>query len=213
VTRIKVCGIMNTAELSQAVLAGADGVGFIVEIDQSRHRLSAKEAADLIKLVPLFTKSVAVIAPVDVERAVELAMKTGADVLQVHGSLSAEDMAELKGRVAQKLVATVASDCKLDEIRDYAASADAVLLDTLCNGTLGGTGAVHDWNKSAALVKSLKVPVILAGGLNPGNVAAAIRKVEPYAVDASSGLETAGKKYPQKIFSFVREVRACPLLQ
>lgn len=212
-TRIKVCGIMNTAELSQAVLAGADGVGFIVEIDQSRHRLSAKEAADLIKLVPLFTKSVAVIAPVDVERAVELAMKTGADVLQVHGSLSAEDMAELKGRVAQKLVATVASDCKLDEIRDYAASADAVLLDTLSNGTLGGTGAVHDWNSSAALVKSLKVPVILAGGLNPGNVAAAIKKVGPYAVDASSGLETAGKKDPQKIFSFVREVRACPLPQ
>ena len=212
-TRIKVCGIMNSAELSQAVLAGADGVGFIVEIDQSRHRLSAREAADLIKLVPLFTKSVAVIAPEDVERAVELAMKTGADVLQVHGSLSAEDMAELKGRVAQKLVATVASDCKLDEIRDYAASADAVLLDTLSNGKLGGTGAVHDWNKSAALVKSLKVPVILAGGLNPGNVAAAIKKVGPYAVDASSGLETAGKKDPQKIFSFVREVRACPLPQ
>jgi phosphoribosylanthranilate isomerase len=213
VTRIKVCGIMNRTELTQAVSAGADGVGFIVEIDQSRHRLSARDAADLIKLVPLFTKSVAVIAPDDVERAVELAMKTGADVLQVHGSLSAEDMAELKGRVAQKLVATVASDCTLDEIRDYAASADAVLLDTLCNGTLGGTGAVHDWNSSAALVKSLKVPVILAGGLNPANVAAAIRKVGPYAVDASSGLETAGKKDPQKIFSFVREVRACPLPQ
>lgn len=212
-TRIKICGIMNSTELSQAVLAGADGVGFIVEIDQSRHRLSAREAADLIKLVPLFTKSVAVIAPEDVERAVELAEKTGADVLQVHGSLSAEDMAELKGRVPQKLVATVASDCELDEIGDYAASADAVLLDTLCNGTLGGTGTVHDWNSSAALVKSLKVPVILAGGLNPGNVAAAIKKVGPYAVDASSGLETAGKKDPQKIFSFVREVRACPLPQ
>jgi phosphoribosylanthranilate isomerase len=115
--------------------------------------------------------------------------------------------------VAQKLVATVASDCELDLIKDYAASADAILLDTLCNGTLGGTGAVHDWNKSAALVKSLKVPVILAGGLNPGNVAAAIKKVGPYAVDASSGLETAGKKDPQKILSFVKEVRACPLLQ
>ncbi len=210
-TRIKVCGIMNSAELIQAVLAGADGVGFIVEIDQSRHRLSAKEAADLIKLVPLFTKSVAVIAPEDVESAVKLAVKTGADVLQVHGSLSAEDMAELKGRVAQKLVATVAADSKLDEIRDYAASADAVLLDTLSDGKLGGTGAVHDWNKSAALVRGLKVPVILAGGLNPGNVAAAIKKVGPYAVDASSGLETAGKKDPRKIFSFVREVRACPL--
>ncbi|MHB8117551.1 MAG: phosphoribosylanthranilate isomerase [Methanothrix sp.] len=209
-TRIKVCGIMNSEELLQAALAGADAVGFIVEIDDSRHRLSAKEAADLIKQVPLFTKSVAVIAPDDVESAVLLAGQIGADVLQVHGSLSAADLAELKGRVAQKLVATVAAGSDLNEIISYAASADAVLLDTLANGKLGGTGAVHDWNKSAKIVEGLKVPVILAGGLNPGNVAAAIEKVRPYAVDASSGLETGGKKDPEKILSFVREVRACP---
>ncbi|OPY52229.1 MAG: N-(5'-phosphoribosyl)anthranilate isomerase [Methanosaeta sp. PtaU1.Bin112] len=212
-TRIKVCGIMNSTELAQAALAGADGLGFIVQIDESRHRLSATDAADLIKQVPLFTKSVAVIAPDDVEQAVLLARKTGADVLQVHGSLSAEEMAELMGRVSQKLVATVAADSKLEEIENYAASADAILLDTLCNGKLGGTGAVHDWNRSAAIVRSLKVPVILAGGLYPGNVAAAINTVGPYAVDASSGLETAGKKDPEKIRSFIREVRACPLLQ
>ena len=72
-TRIKVCGIMNRAELLQAALAGADALGFIVEIDSSRHCLSAREAADLIKMVPLFTKSVAVIAPDDVEGAVQLA--------------------------------------------------------------------------------------------------------------------------------------------
>jgi phosphoribosylanthranilate isomerase len=210
VTRIKVCGIMNHAELLQAVLAGADAVGFIVEIDQSRHRLSAKEAADLIKMVPLFTKSVAVIAPDNVEEAVRLAGQTGADVLQVHGSLSAADLAELKGRVHQKLIAAVAAGSDLLKAQSYAASADAVLLDTLANGKLGGTGAVHDWNKSAKIVEGLKVPVILAGGLNPANVAAAIEKVRPYAVDASSGLETGGKKDPEKIRSFVREVRACP---
>ena len=208
-TRIKVCGIMNSAELLQAVSAGADAVGFIVEIDQSRHRLSAKDAADLIKLVPLFTKSVAVIAPEDVEGAVQLAKQTGADVLQVHGSLSAADLAELKGRVHQKLIAAVAAGSDLLKAQNYAASADAVLLDTQANGKLGGTGAVHDWNKSAKIVEGLKVPVIMAGGLNPGNVAAAIEKVRPYAVDASSGLETSGKKDPQKILSFVREVRAC----
>lgn len=212
-TRIKVCGIMNSTELAQAALAGADGVGFIVEIEQSRHCLSAVNAAALIKQVPLFTKSVAVIAPVDVENAVQLSQKTGADVLQVHGSLSAEEMAELKGRVSQKLVATVAAGSKLEEMAKYAAYADAILLDTLCNGKLGGTGAVHDWNRSAAIVRSLKVPVILAGGLYPGNVAAAINTVCPYAVDASSGLETAGKKDPEKIVSFIREVRACPPLQ
>jgi phosphoribosylanthranilate isomerase len=210
VTRIKVCGIMNQSELLQAALAGADGVGFVVEIDDSRHRLSAKDAADLIKMVPLFTKSVAVIAPEDVEEAVQLAELIGADVLQVHGSLSVADLAELKGRVAQKLVAALPASSDLNEIRSYAASADAILLDTLSNGKLGGTGAVHDWNKSAKIVECLKVPVILAGGLNPCNVAAAVEKVRPYAVDASSGLETGGKKDQQKILSFVREVRACP---
>jgi phosphoribosylanthranilate isomerase len=200
VTRIKVCGIMNRAELLQAIFAGADAVGFVVEIDSSRHRLSAKDAADLIKLVPPFTKSVAVIVPDDVEGAVQLAELIGADVLQVHGSLSAADLAELKGRVSQKLVAAVAAGSSLFEIRNYAVSADAVLLDSVAQGKLGGTGAVHDW----------KVPVILAGGLNPANVAAAIETVRPYAVDASSGLETDGKKDQQKILSFVREVRACP---
>lgn len=209
-TRIKICGIMNPSELLQAALAGADALGFVVEIDQSIHRLSAKEAADLIKLVPIFSKSVAVIAPNDVEEAATLAGLTGADVLQIHGSLNAEDLAELKGRVAQKIVAAVAATSDLGVVQSFAASADAILLDTLAHGKLGGTGAVHDWNRSAEIAGSLKVPVILAGGLNPGNVAAAVKKVSPYAVDASSGLETGGKKDPQKILSFIKQVRACP---
>jgi len=212
VTRIKVCGIMNQMELSQAVYAGVDAVGFVVEIENSRHRLSADEAALLIKNVPVFTKSVAVIAPNDANEAVELAGRTGADILQVHGSLSPTDMLELKGRVHQKLIAAVAAGTESKAVQSFAKSADAILLDTLAGGKLGGTGAVHDWNHSAEITKSLNaisIPVILAGGLKPENVAAAIRTVKPYAVDVSSGTETAGKKDPEKILSFVREVRQC----
>lgn len=212
-TRIKVCGIMNQMELSQAVYAGVDAVGFVVEIENSRHRLSADEAALLIKNVPVFTKSVAVIAPNDANEAVELAGRTGADILQVHGSLSPTDMLELKGRVHQKLIAAVAAGTESKAVQSFAKSADAILLDTLAGGKLGGTGAVHDWNHSAEITKSLNaisIPVILAGGLKPENVAAAIRTVKPYAVDVSSGTETAGKKDPEKILSFVREVRQCP---
>jgi phosphoribosylanthranilate isomerase len=209
VTRIKVCGIMDQIELLQAVHAGVDAVGFVVEIDDSRHSLSVNEAADLIKQVPIFTKSVVVIAPENVDEAKELAIRTKSDILQVHGSLSPEDLAQLKKRVPQKIVAAVAAGSK--DALCYACSADAVLLDTLVNGKLGGTGAVHDWNQSADLVVSLKVPVILAGGLNPDNVVEAILKVRPYAVDVSSGTETGGKKDPEKIRSFVREVRSCPL--
>jgi len=201
---------MSQFDLANAVSAGADAVGFVVEIDDSRHSISAGEAADLIRHVPIYTKSVVVISPGNVGDAVQLAAKTGADVLQVHGSLSAGDLAELKNQVHQKLVAAVAAGCELKEAMRYGMVADAILLDTMVNGKLGGTGAVHDWNNSAKIVERLKVPVILAGGLNPGNVAEAIEKVKPYAVDVSSGLETDGKKDPQKIRCFVSEVRRCP---
>lgn len=209
-TKIKVCGIMSPTDLANALCAGADAVGFVVEIDDSRHSLSAGQAADLIRSVPIYTKSVAVISPSDVDDAVKLAGVTRADVLQLHGKLAPKDLAELKTLVHQKLVAAVAAGAESKEAMRFGMVADAVLLDTMVNGKLGGTGEVHDWNKSAEIVGSLKVPVILAGGLNPGNVAAAIEKVRPYAVDVSSGVETDGKKDPQKIFSFIREVRACP---
>jgi phosphoribosylanthranilate isomerase len=209
-TKIKVCGIMNQSDLAHAVIAGADAVGFVVEIDDSRHSISTGQAADLISQVPIYTKSVAVIAPVDVDEAVRLAAQTKADVLQLHGSLAPKNLAELKSRVHQKLIAAVAANKGGKEAMRFGMVVDAILLDTMVNGKLGGTGSVHDWDLSAEIVRSLRVPVILAGGLHPGNVAAAIEKVRPYAVDVSSGLETDGKKDPQKILSFIREVRACP---
>ncbi len=212
-TRIKFCGIMSRDDLTYAVQAGADAVGFVVEIEDSRHCLSAGDAADLIRLVPVYTKSVAVIRPKNVNDAVRLAEQTGADVLQVHGSLAPCDLAVLKGRVHQKLVAAVAVEDGGREAKSYEMVADAVLLDSMVDGKLGGTGRVHDWDKSAGIVRSLRVPVILAGGLDAGNVAQAIKRVRPYAVDVSSGTETAGRKDPVKINSFVQKVRACPLPQ
>jgi phosphoribosylanthranilate isomerase len=209
-TRVKICGLMSRSDLSSAISAGADAVGFIVEIDDSKHCLSADEARNLIKMVPVFTKSVAVVAPRGVEEAVELASRTGADILQVHGSLQSEELAELKGRVHQKLVAAVAGGSELEKVQSYARSADAVLLDSMVNGKLGGTGTAHDWDQSAEIARSLSVPMILAGGLNPSNVVEAILKVRPYAVDVSSGAETGGKKDAEKIRSFVRAVRSCP---
>jgi phosphoribosylanthranilate isomerase len=212
-TRIKVCGIMSEEELAYAVMAGADALGFVVEIEDSRHCLSAGEAADLIRRIPVYTKSVAVIAPHDVNSAVRLAEKIRADVLQLHGKMAPRDLAELKSRIPQKLVAAMAADAGIAEAKRYGMVADAILLDSMVDGKLGGTGRVHDWDLSAEIVRNLKVPVILAGGLHPGNVAQAIERVRPYAVDVSSGLESSGKKDPAKIRSFVQEVRRCPAPQ
>jgi phosphoribosylanthranilate isomerase len=206
VTRVKICGIMNEKDLDCAISRGADAVGFIVEVEGSRHRISAEDARELIKRVPVFTKSVVVIAPNSPEEAVLLAQKTGADLLQVHGTLEPEEIKELKKRVHQRVIAAVPPGV---EAHRMAGAADAVLLDTLKDGKLGGTGAVHDWLVSASLARDLRVPVILAGGLNPSNVGEAIRTVKPYAVDVSSGVETAGRKDLEKIESFVREVRSC----
>jgi phosphoribosylanthranilate isomerase len=197
---------MNEKDLDCAISGGADAVGFIVEVEGSRHRISAEDARELIKRVPVFTKSVAVIAPDSPEEAVLIAQKTGADLLQVHGTLEPEEIKELKKLVPQKIIAAVPPGI---EAHRMAGAADAVLLDTLKDGKLGGTGAVHDWSVSASLARNLRVPVILAGGLNSSNVEEAIRTVSPYAVDVSSGVETAGRKDQEKIMSFVREVRSC----
>ncbi len=206
-TRVKVCGIMNGSDLECALSGGADAVGFIVEIEGSRHRISAEAARDLVMKVPVFVKSVAVIAPHSVDEAMALAHKTNADLLQIHGTLGLKDLTALKDSIHQKIITAVPSGS--NDVYSLAMVADAVLLDTFKDGKLGGTGKTHDWNLSAAIARDLKAPVILAGGLNPSNVAEAIRKVGPYAVDVSSGVETEGRKDPEKVADFVKMVKSC----
>lgn len=207
-TRVKICGIMDTSELAFAVESGADAVGFVVEVEGSRHRIGAGLARELIRQVPVFTVSVAVIAPGSVREAVDLAGRTGADVLQVHGTLEPADLLALKEKVSQKVVAAVPAG-HVDLAFEFSRAADAVLLDTFKDGKLGGTGQVHDWSGSASIVKALSVPVILAGGLRPGNVSSAIKAVCPYAVDVSSGVESNGRKDKTLVKKFIEEVRSC----
>jgi len=207
-TRVKICGIMDPTELAFAVESGADAVGFVVEVEGSRHRIGAGLARDLIRKVPVFTRSVAVVAPHDVGEAVDLAERIGADVLQVHGTLGPGELLDLKERISQKVVAAVPAG-RMDLAFDFSRAADAVLLDTFKDGKLGGTGQVHDWSYSASIVKALSVPVILAGGLRPGNVSSAIKAVCPYAVDVSSGVESNGKKDNVLVENFIKEVRSC----
>jgi len=207
-TKVKICGIMNSQELDYALSAGADAVGFVVEIEASRHNISAQEAMNLIKQVPIFVKSVAVIAPENVLEAESLAKKTNADILQIHGLSKPQELVKIRSRVHQKLIAALSPESQ--DAFGFDGFVDAILLDTLNDGKLGGTGKTHDWIASALLAERLSHPVILAGGLNSRNVGEAIRTVKPYAVDVSSGVEADGKKDPEKIESFIRKVKQCP---
>ncbi|MDH7596732.1 MAG: phosphoribosylanthranilate isomerase [Methanothrix sp.] len=206
-TRVKICGLTDEDELRCALKAGADAVGFIVEIERSRHRLSVDEARDLIEMVPPFTASVAVIEPDCVEDALRLAGCLESDALQIHGGISLEEIGEIRRRVPQRIIVAVPPGS--ERALEMSRVADAVLVDTPVSGGLGGSGRTHDWSVTARMRSMLRTPLILAGGLRPENIVDAIDAVKPYAVDVSSGVETNGRKDPAKIEEFVRRVRSC----
>lgn len=206
-TRVKICGLTDEYELECALKAGADAVGFIVEIERSRHRLSVDEARGLIRMVPPFTASVAVVEPSGLDDAVRLAGYLESDALQIHGELSPDEIREIRRRVPQRIIVAVPPGS--ERAVEVSRVADAVLVDTPGSSGLGGSGRKHDWSVTARMKSSLHAPLILAGGLRPENIVDAIDTVRPYAVDVSSGVETDGRKDPAKIDEFVRRVRSC----
>lgn len=209
--RVKICGIKNASQRDCAVSAGADAVGFVVEVPGSKRSIDRETARSLIEGIPVFVTSVVVTTPRSAEEARGLARDTGADVIQVHSALDGNELKGLRETGCRVVGAVAALPGAEEKARHLSGYVDAVLLDTYKDGSLGGTGSVHDWTVSARLVEDLDVPVILAGGLDAGNVVEAVRRVRPYAVDVSSGVETGGEKDCQKIRDFIEEVKGCRL--
>ncbi len=210
-TRAKVCGITNAEDRDLAVRAGADALGFITDLPvDSPREIAPDRAGALIADVPPFVTGVLVTMPESVDRAAELCARTGADAIQVHGLSDPESIAALRERADRPVIAAVDAD---DQVVAPASAADAVLVDSAGESGAGGTGRTHDWSRTADLAAEFDAPVILAGGLTPENVRAAVETVDPFAVDAASGLESSGgQKDPAAVRAFVRaaagEVRA-----
>jgi phosphoribosylanthranilate isomerase len=190
-TRAKICGITREDDLTAAVEAGADALGFTaaVTVDTPRE-VSVERAAELVASVPPFVTTVLVTMPETVEAAADAVRVVGADAVQVHGTLGPDELRALRRQTATKVVAAV--DATDDDIEAYAGAADALLVDSVDEQGAGGTGETHDWERTATLVADLDVPVVLAGGLTPENVAAAVETVDPFAVDVASGVEREG---------------------
>lgn len=188
-TRVKLCGITREADRDAAVAAGADALGFIVDVDvETPREISAERAADLVADVPPFVTSVLVTMPSAVQDALALQERVGADAIQVHSTLSPEYMGGLQSRADVPVIAAVGADADLPA---YADAADAVLVDSVDEAGGGGTGNTQDWERTRDLVADLDVPVVLAGGLTPENVEEAVETVDPFAVDTASGVERA----------------------
>ena len=201
--KVKVCGITNLEDACAAIQLGADAIGFVFA--KSPRQVTAQQASRIIEKLPPFVSFTGLFVNAE-RKIVEKTIKTcRIDTLQFHGEESDGYCSYFK-RTHKVVKAFKIKDKKsLDLLLDY--DVDGYLLDTYIEGAAGGTGKVFDWNL-AKKAKTFVNPIILSGGLNPGNVAQAIKKVRPYAVDVSSGIEKKpGKKDLRLMKEFIKAVR------
>ncbi|MDY6775427.1 MAG: phosphoribosylanthranilate isomerase [Halobacteria archaeon] len=206
--RVKICGVTDSDGLGKVVRSGADAVGFITQVPVDTPRnLSVEEVSHLVSETPPFVTTVAVVMPDTADEAVELAESSGADVLQVHSHLEPDEVEYLSRETDAGVVKRV--EPNPDHATKYSETADALIVDSTDEDGAGGTGETHDWSRTSEVVREVDVPVVLAGGLRPGNVKEAVEAVEPYAVDVASGVESSdGGKDAQLVERFVAESRS-----
>ena len=200
---VKICGIRRVEDAQAAIAAGANALGFNFWKGTPRY-ISPPEAARMIVTVPPSVWTVGVFVDEDPERVLQIATETGVSILQLHGSESAEYLDQL-GPYKKIKAFKVSDDFQPEQLRPYR-SASAFLLDGFVAGMPGGTGKTFNW--SQAVRAKVYGKIILAGGLRRQNIEEAIRQVQPWGVDVSSGVETEpGKKDPKRIRDFIEVVR------
>ncbi len=198
--KIKVCGITNLKDALFAHSLGVDMLGFVFA--KSERKLTPEDASKIIDEIPPSTLTVGVFVN-ETEKKVREALEfCGLDLLQFHGDESPSYTLKFREQVIKSFRIKDKNSLKI--IPDYKVS--AYLLDTYSSKEFGGTGETFNWDLAVEAKKF--GPIILAGGLNPDNVEEAIQKVQPYAVDVSSGVESSpGKKDKKKLEEFVKRVR------
>ena len=200
--RSKICGITRIEDALAAVEAGADAIGFVFYAKSPR-AVTFQQARSIIQALPPFVTTVGLFVNASRCELGELLDAVPLDLLQFHGDESAADC-EGWHRPYIKALRVKAGDDIAAACNAYA-SASGILLDTYVEGVPGGTGEAFDWS---LIPQGLSKPIILAGGLTPDNVAAAVARVGPWGVDVASGVEAApGKKDAAKMKAFVENAR------
>jgi len=214
--RVQLAGVSSLAEAVFCRAVGVEALGFTLVLPEGVHDdLTSDKTRRIIERLPRDVLPVLITYLQDAMDACRLAIEIGAAAIQFHGGTTEEQLSVFRsmcrgirtiGRV------TVSGPQAIDEAARFAPPLwDAIILDSLdpSTGRKGATGLVHDWSLSRRIVEVAQVPVILAGGLNPENVARAILEVRPHGVDAHTGLEEAdGTRSFDKIQAFVLAARA-----
>jgi phosphoribosylanthranilate isomerase len=201
--KVKICGITNLDDALAAVEAGADAVGFVFHRASPRH-VSLGAACRIIHRLPLFVAKVGVFVNPNRETVNRALGEAALDTVQFHGEERPEFCEQfLPVRMIKAFrIANADSLLRLPAYKTH-----AWLLDSFVPGQRGGTGATFTW-ELAVQAKGHGVPIILAGGLTPDNVAQGVRTVQPFAVDVSSGVEAApGKKDHAKLRAFIEAAK------
>jgi phosphoribosylanthranilate isomerase len=217
---VKICGITSPELATSAARAGADMIGLVFA--PSRRQVSPESARQIRRELALREDAtgerplvVGVFVNEPPRTVVQMGREVGLDILQLSGDESVEDVyrcAEYYPVLkAFRFSAAEGADAALEMVGRYTLPASGQnvrpLIDAHTPGAYGGTGHLADWSLAAAL--AAEYPLVLAGGLTPGNIARALESVQPWGVDVSSGVELDGRKNPSLMESFVDAVRAC----
>lgn len=202
-TRIKICGITSPADAIAAVEAGADAIGVVLA--PSPRQVSIERAAQIAAAVGPLVSVVGVFVNPEREFVAEAVERIGLTYLQFHGDETPEACADAPAPVIRAM--RVGTEFDVDIVEPFREHVVAILLDTYDTQVAGGTGTTFDWH--AVPVLPGWVSLFLAGGLTPENVGSGIAALRPYAVDVSSGVESApGSKDHDAMRAFCAAVRA-----
>ena len=212
-TRVKICCISSAAEAQAAVAAGADAIGLVSAMPSGPGVIDEDLIADIAAAAPPALGTFLLTSETDPAAIVAQQRRCGVNSIQLCDALDASAYPVLREAlpgIALIQVIHVRSEDDVAEAVRIAALVDGLLLDSgnpsATVKELGGTGRVHDWALSQRIVADAPCPVFLAGGLNAGNVAGAIRQVRPYGVDLCNGVRTDDALDPTKLAAFMNEV-------
>ena len=200
-TRVKICGITRPEDGLKAALFGADAIG-LVFYPKSPRAVSIEQAQAIVATLPAFVSVVALFVDASAVEVNQVLSQVDIDIIQFHGNESVQECEQYQRRYIKAIRMT--DDVDLNEVVEKYSTASAILVDSYHKGVPGGTGESFDWKR---IPGHLAGNIILAGGLESGNVASAIKIVGPYAVDVSSGVERKkGIKDEGKIEAFMQGV-------
>jgi phosphoribosylanthranilate isomerase len=215
---LKICCMASREEARLAISAGASAVGLVSSMPSGPGPIADSLIAEIAAVVPPPIATFLLTCRQDAESIIEQHAMCRTSTLQLVDSVAPAELEKLRARlpgITPVQVLHVGGEESIDEARMIAPFVDALLLDSgnqkLAVKELGGTGRVHDWRISRRIRDAVDVPLFLAGGLNAGNVAAAVAAVQPHGVDVCSGVRTDGKLDAAKLRAFVTEMGSGPV--